>query len=118
MDHQIQERVQKTLDFIQKDREIPEDPWFYSRLKARMEKEIHPPSMVWTGAALLRLKPLLFIVLILVSVAIGIVLGRVLSFPKASSEQTLSGFTEEKDATVIIFNELSGSMEEQILLMK
>ncbi|MBL7137825.1 MAG: hypothetical protein ISS17_03510 [Bacteroidales bacterium] len=119
MDHQNQERVQKTLDFIQKDRVIPEDPWFYSHLTARMEKEaglLHKPG--WAGAVAIRLRPILVVMVVLVGIAGGIVLGRVLSAPGGSPEPTASLFSPEEDINAAIFKEISGSMDEQIVLMK
>lgn len=119
MDSQIKDRVQKTLDFIQKDRNLPEDPWFYSRLTARMEKESEQTTKSgWIGIVSLRLKPVLAVIVLLIGMTGGIALGRALSSPVISSEQTPSGFVTEEDATTIIFKELSGSFDEQILLMK
>ncbi|MFH1297085.1 MAG: hypothetical protein ABIJ04_07425 [Bacteroidota bacterium] len=119
MDHQNQERVQKTLDFIQKDRVIPEDPWFYSRLTARMEQEaglIHQPG--WAGTVAFRFRPILAVMVVLVGIAGGIALGRLLSAPASSQEPTVSLFPSEEDANTVMFREISGSMDEQIVLMK
>jgi len=118
MDRQIEERVQKTLDFIRKDRDIPEDPWFYSRLTARLEKEFQPSSPVLDRNLLWRLRPILAGVLILMAVTVGITLGKVLSNPSENQEMTLYGITEENDASIALFSELSGSFEEQIVLIK
>jgi len=119
MDHKSRERVQKTLEFIQKDRIIPEDPWFYSRLIARMEKEkenARKPGLA--GTVTLRLRPVLAVMVVLVGIAGGIMLGRVLSTTAGSRESTASIFLPEEDANAIIFREISGSIDEQILLMK
>ncbi|MBN1199361.1 MAG: hypothetical protein JXA23_08415 [Bacteroidales bacterium] len=119
MDHQIQERVQKTLDFIQKDREIPEDPWFFSRLTARMEKTARlSSSQGWIGNAVLRLRPILVLLLLLIGIAGGITLGRVLSSVSFFQEQTVTGSVAQEDASMTILMQLSGSFDEQILLMK
>ncbi|MBE0647450.1 MAG: hypothetical protein IH596_06685 [Bacteroidales bacterium] len=119
MDRQIQERVQKTLDFIQKDRDLPEDPWFYSRLTARLEKEAEQSSRKgWAGVVTLRLRPILVVLVLVIGIAGGIVLGKALSSPMGSGAQTASGFVAEEDPASAIFRELSGSFDEQILLMK
>jgi len=119
MDRQIQERVQKTLDFIQKDRDLPEDPWFYSRLSARLEKESEQSTRNrWAGMVSLRLRPILAVMVLVIGIAGGIMLGKALSAPMGSGAQTASGFVAEKDPASAIFRELSGSFDEQILLMK
>ncbi len=119
MDHQIQERVQKTLDYIQKDRKITEDPWFFSRLTARLENEFEQSAKHgWLGITTLRLRPILAGMVLVIGIAGGIALGRVLSSPIVSGERTASGLVAEDDAASAIFRELSGSFDEQILLMK
>lgn len=118
MDRQIEEKVQKTLDFIRKDRDIPEDPWFYSRLVARMETKFERSSTVMARDLLWRLRPLLAGVLILIAVTVGATLGKVLSNPPENQEMTFYGITEENDASIALFSELSGSFEEQIVLIK
>ena len=113
------ERVKKTLDFIAKDKVIPEDPWFYSRLIARMENETEKAQPKPLAVAIaLRLRPILAVVVVLIGIASGIALGRVLSAPSGSQEPTASIFSSEEDANAAIFREIGGSMDEQILLMK
>ncbi len=119
MDHQNQEEVQKTLDFIQKDRIIPEDPWFYSRLVARMENEtdvVRTSSLFGTLA--LQLRPILAVMVILVGITGGIFLGHAISPFVSSPGSTASVNSHEEDANAALYREISGSMDEQILLMK
>jgi len=119
MDHQNHERVQKTLDFIQIDRNLPEDPWFYSRLTARMEQASDQSfKRGWAGMVVFRLRPILAVMVLVIGITGGIALGRVLSSPVVFQEQTGAGFIADEDATTVIFRELSGSFNEQILLMK
>jgi len=114
-----QDRVQKTLDFIQKDRIVPEDPWFYSRLMARIEGEkeqmVNPGFL---GVRRLRLRPILGVILVMVGIAGGITLGKVISSPASTKEPAVSVFPMEEDANAAFFSEIGGANYEQILLMK
>jgi len=119
MDNKQEDRVQKTLDFIEKDRIIPEDPWFYSRLVARMEneaKEVRTNSLFGTLA--LQLRPVLAVMVVVIGIASGIFLGRAIAPPVSSPESTASVNPSAEDANAALFREISGSMDEQILLMK
>lgn len=119
MDRHNQDRVQRTLDFIQKDREIPEDPWFYSRLTARLEKEsANSHSQGWVSAAAIRFRLVLVAIALIMGVTGGIELGRFFSTHPVSPAQEISGLMAEEDAAGVMFRELSGSFDEQILLMK
>ncbi len=119
MDKKSQEKVQETFDFIQKDRVIPDDPWFYSRLIARMEKEAeNAPQWGLVGSVILRLRPVLAVMVVLIGIAGGVVLGRFLSIPVDSLESTTAVLLPEEDANAIIFREISSAMDEQILLIK
>lgn len=119
MENKDQDRVQKTLDFIKKDRIIPEDPWFYSRLMHRIENEAgetHKPGLV--RLAVLRLSPILAVIFIMVGIAGGIVLGKVINKPAVSNATTISVTQSEEDANTVFFTEINDSKYEQILLMK
>ena len=119
MEQKDQDRIQKTLDFIQKDRIIPEDPWFYSRLVQRIENEAektHKPGLA--GAVALRLRPILAVIVVMLGIAGGIVLGKVISTPASSNEPLTSVFPIEEDANAAFFREINDSIYEQILLMK
>lgn len=119
MDYNQKEKVQETLDFIQKDRNIPEDPWFYSRLIARMENETEKTqTMGLTGTVMLRLRPALAVMIILVGIAGGIFLGHAISPPVSPPGSTASVNLSGEEANTALFREISGSMDEQILLMK
>ena len=119
MEKNEQDRVKKTLDFIQKDRIIPEDPWFYSRLMSRIEgkkEPVHNPG--WSGVTTLRLRPILGVIILMTGILGGITLGKVISSPANSKEPATSVFPLEEDANAAFFNEISGLNYEQILLMK
>ena len=119
MEKKSQEKVQETLDYIQKDRIIPDDPWFYSRLIARMEKEAErAPQQGLAGSVMLRLRPVLVVMVVLIGIAGGVALGRFLSTPVDSRESTASIFLPGEDANALIFKEISSTMDEQILLIK
>jgi len=119
MDKKSQEKVQETLDFIQKDRVIPDDPWFYSRLVARMENEAEQaPERGLARSMVLRLRPVLAVMVLLIGIAGGVLLGRVLSAPLDSRESVALMSLPEEDANAIIFREISSAMDEQILLIK
>jgi hypothetical protein len=119
MERKDQKKVQKTLDFIQKDRIIPDDPWFYSRLIGRIEKEAErTPNLGFAGAVTLRLRLILAVLVLMVGIAGGISLGKVISTPSSSNESTTSIFPQEEDANAAFFSEINSSIYEQILLMK
>lgn len=119
MERTNQLKVQQTLEFIEKDRVIPEDPWFYSRLRARMENETGRTSRTgWAGAMAYRLRPVLAAVLILIAVSGGISLGNLLSRPATTPQAASLGLVADDDPTAALFRELSGTFDEQILLMK
>ncbi|NQT78163.1 MAG: hypothetical protein HQ565_10645 [Bacteroidetes bacterium] len=113
------DRVQKTLDFIQKDRIIPKDPWFYSRLMTRIEGEkeqMYKPGLL--GVITLRLRPILAVIVVMAGIVGGITLGKVISSPANTNESTISVFPLEEDANAAFFSEISDSNYEQILLIK
>jgi len=119
MDHNQEEKIKRTLDFIEKDRNIPDDPWFYSRLIARMEnQEEKKRAMGFIGTIAQRLRPVLALAVIVVGITGGIYLGRALSPPVSSQESAISVFITSEDASAVLFREISGSMDEQILLMR
>lgn len=119
MERNEQDRVKKTLDFIQKDRIIPDDPWFYSRLMTRIKGELEPVRKSGLlGVISLRLRPILAGMIIMVGIAGGIALGKVISTPANSNDPNTSVFPLEQDANAAFFSEISGSSFEQILLMK
>ncbi len=119
MEKKSQDKVQETIDFIQKDRVIPDDPYFYSRLIARMENEVEgAPQQRAATSFLLRLRPILAVMVVLIGIGGGILLGRVLSTPLEFQETSALISPPEEDANAIIFREISSAMDEQILLIK
>lgn len=113
------DRVQKTLDFIEKDRIISNDPWFYSRLMSRIEGEKEPEHKVGLfGLITPRLRPILAGMLIMLGIAGGVTLGKVISSPANTNELSISAFPLEEDANAAFFSEISDSNYEQILLIK
>ena len=119
MDEKIDRRGEKTLDFIEQDKIMPENPWFYSRLITRMEQEIKAartvPSFLLFSH---RLRPVLAGLLILVTLAGGLVLGRLLTLRSHSEESVSLTSPVEEDATAAVFREISANSDEQILLLK
>jgi len=118
MDQEKENKIRRTLGFIEKDRVIPDDPWFYSRLMARMEREIGETQRGMAASLVMRLKPVLVGIALLVAVSGGTWLGKVISSPGQQPEISLLSGLPETDATTILFQEVSGSFDEQILLMK
>jgi len=119
MEENKQDRIQKTLDFIEKDRIIPEDPWFYSRLMTRMKGETEQVRKVGLfGVIRLRPRPILAVIVVMIGITGGIGLGKIISNPENSIEQGTPVFSIEQDATTAFFNEISGADYEQILFMK
>lgn len=119
MENQNPDKVEKTFAYIRKDRAIPENPWFYSRLVARMEREASDSRQKkLSGTLLLRLKPILAVMLITIGVAGGILLGREVTPTARQQDQVSSSFQQIEDVNAALFREVSGSLDEQLLLMK
>ena len=113
------DRVQETLDYIKKDRIIPKDPWFYSRLMTRIEGEKEQSHKTGLFSVItLRFRPILAVIVVMVGIAGGISLGKVISTPANSNEVANPVFPLEENANAAFFSEISGSKFEQILLMK
>ncbi|MFH1159596.1 MAG: hypothetical protein V1733_01435 [bacterium] len=114
----LDNRVERTLEFIKKDRIIPKVPWFYSRLVARMEREstqIRKSRHVNSISG--RLKPVFAVMAILIAVAGGILLGKALSEPAGTPEiSSISSLAD--DPSTAFYGEINGSSDEQKLLLK
>lgn len=113
------DKLQKTLDFIDKDRIISDDPWFYSRLMSRIEGEKEQSQKVgFFGLITPGIKPILAGMLVMIGIAAGITLGKVISSPANTNELVFSVSPVEEDANAAFFSEISDSNYEQILLIK
>lgn len=118
MENSIAEQVQRTLDYTGKDRQIPEDPWFFTRLTGRLEKT--KPSGIYRAEAgfLLRLRPALASALLILAAGAGILLGTFLSRSPSRDQQSGRAAMIEQFASENLLHEINGSRVEQILLLK
>ncbi|MFW6218488.1 MAG: zf-HC2 domain-containing protein [Bacteroidota bacterium] len=71
--------LEKALDVIENEKEIPDDPWFYNKLKARMEnarvEEISTTPTTWPRV----LQPVLVSAIIVIFAISGMLLGNTIS---------------------------------------
>jgi len=112
------ERVEKTLRYLEKDKIIPENPWFYSRLSARIEKELTTASASVHTLALVRLKPVFISLVLLAAITGGAFIGKVLSAGRDLPQAEDISIVAETDASAALYKEISGYYNEQMLLMK
>ncbi len=96
------EEMKKTLEVVQWEKQIPGTPFFYTRLKARMEKEQEETlpdrkSLVWNQI----IQPAIFSFLLLIGVYTGIKIGSQANTGFSSSvhaETELIPFLNEMEA--------------------
>lgn len=118
MDTGMQNKTDRTIGYIARDRIVADDPWFYSRLMARFEREEESVQGRRIHAGFYRFKPLLIGMSLLITVAVGTGIGRLMSPEKPTAERDiLTGFPDS-DVSAALFQEVSGTFNEQILLMK
>ncbi len=119
MEKDIQYKIDKTLDFISKDREVMDDPFMSTRLLARLEATPEPgPSAIWFRTVKASLKPVLATVVIGAGLAAGILAGRVLSTVPGPVTADGRGQMLEQYAADNFITEVNGTSEEQMLVIK
>ena len=116
MNKETQEKVNRILDYIEKDRLVPEDPFFSIRLLARTEdyfskKEKNSDLIPYWS----RLRPVLAIAVIFLGIFIGIFSGSRLSMVKPRGSDLERNVRLEQYANESFINEVNSSIEEQLL---
>ena len=109
----------KVLEFIDQDRQIPEDPFFYARLEARIKREqAERDNALWMRPWFVRLRPVLTGLAVVVLVVVGMGIGTALTRPSSKSQQiTLDAFSGDDPAAMLLY-QLSPQYEEQILVIQ
>ena len=116
MDSEVNEKVRKTVDLIDRDRIRPEDPFFTARMMARFERDYarngriaeHPSFM-------LRFRPVVTVAALALGIFAGIFLGTRLS--KGYDPLQADGRTSQIDqyAQEHFITEINGSFDEQLI---
>lgn len=116
MNIESEEKVNKTLDSIQKDRLRADDPFFATRMMARAESAFDFPLKGRTFFAFSnKLRPLFAAALILVGMAAGIILGTQMSRREAAASTGDRSSRIQAFAQEDFLNEINGSLEQKLL---
>jgi len=116
MNKEIQEKVDRIIDYIEKDRLVPEDPFFRTRLLARTEGYFSGKKKN-AGFVILRVKlqPVLAIAAIVLCLCFGIFSGSRMSMVKSQVSDSERNVQLEKYANESFINEINSPVEEQLL---
>jgi hypothetical protein len=116
---ETEEKVNKTLEFIHRDRVRADDPYFSARLMARVEHEFAARS-VRTGFSpiFLKLRPVFATATILLGIFAGILLGTRFGKDSASSPGADRNSRMQQFAQEEFITEINGSVEKQLLSKK
>jgi len=119
--HQTKQEIpfERVLDFIEKDRSIPEDSFFYTRLQARMEREQSVKQGL--NPLISRLASLRYVITGMAAiflVAFGIALGTLVIPGSPDSRQITLNTLSGDDPSAMMLYALSLQYEEQILVIK
>lgn len=75
-------KLQQSLNFLKPTSEIPDQPFYYTRLKQRMENRMETNvSLVYQGIKNKILQPLIYLTSLVIAVYIGILIGSNSSMP-------------------------------------
>jgi hypothetical protein len=112
--------VTGTLDYIRKDRVIPEDPVYVNRMVSMIEARYFPEVSTVNHSFYSRVKPVLIPLVLFISLSFGTLLGFFLSHPGNSRpsdtdeySRTLQNYSNE-----LYISEISDSKAVQLLLFK
>lgn len=116
MNRKTQEKVDRILDFIEKDRLVPEDPFFRTRLLAKTQGYFSGGQMKGEMAIFrLKLQTAVAIAAIVCGLFIGIFSGTRLSSAKPRESVSERHVQLEKYADESFLTEISNPAEEQLL---
>lgn len=116
MDNETQEKVNRILDYIEKDRLVPEDPFFRTRLLARTEGYFSGKKKNAEFSILrVKLQPVLAIAAIVLGLFVGIFSGSRLSIVKPGVSDSERNAQLEKYANESFISEINSPVEEQLL---
>jgi hypothetical protein len=114
-----EEKVNKTLEFISRDRILEDDPYFTSRLMARLDNEFSAAgSKTFFLPLYYRLRPLLATFIIMLGIFTGILLGTRLGREPMAAQNTDRSSRLHQFAQEEFITEINGSPEEQLLSNK
>lgn len=116
MEREIEEKVNRVLDYIEKDRIIPVDHFFSTRLSARTDHYFAiAKKKSFTNTAWVSLRPILAICIIFLGIFAGIFSGIHLNRMKPAQNIQERSARIEQFANESFIPEFSNPVEEQIL---
>lgn len=116
---ETEEKVNKTLDFINRDRVLADDPYFSARLMARAGYEFsHRKGSAGLSPVFMRLRPVLAIAVILLAIIAGMFLGTRLGKEPATLQTADRSSRLQRLAQEEFITEINGSVEETLLSKK
>jgi hypothetical protein len=113
------EKVNKTMDFISRDRLMADDPYFSARLMAKVEHQFSRRDHAGGYSPLFAaLRPVMAVAVIVIGIFAGIFLGKQLENGPAVGQETEHSIRLRQFVRAEFITEINGSVEEQILLNK
>lgn len=116
MNIELQDKIDRTLGFLEKDRQVPHDPFFMTRLEARTEacfscgtdrSAVRRFSVRW--------QPVFAVAAIVVGLFAGVLSGSLLSRTKTREPVSERSVQLERFASEAFISEISSPVEEQLL---
>jgi hypothetical protein len=112
--------VTDTLDYLRKDRVIPEDTVYLNRMVSIIEARYFPEVSTVNYSFYSRIKPVLIPLVLFISLSFGTLLGFLLSHPGNSLASDTDAYfrTLQNYSNELYISEISDSKAEQLLLFK
>jgi hypothetical protein len=116
MDKETQKKIDRVIDFIEKDRLMAEDPFFSTRLLARTEDYFSGNKKnIDINPFRIRLQPVFAIAIIVLGIFIGVFSGNRLSTEKQKESDSERIGRIEQYANESFITEIKSPVEEQLL---
>ncbi len=103
------EEMKKTLSILEADKVTDINPFFHTRVKAKIENQVAQPQVVTRSALIRVLQPVAFSILLLIGIYAGIKLGA-----SGSSQTSNEVFAQQE--LIPYWNELDGEPIESFLM--
>lgn len=113
-----EEKVQRTLDFIERDRSLADDPFFTTRLMARTEKYFSSAGTVAYIPLLIKLRPYLAAAVVIIGILAGIAAGTGLDRIPGNDKVVQRTVRLQEFAQEEYLSEIAAPVEEEILSTK
>lgn len=117
MNKRIQDKINQTVDYIEKDKILPDNPFFFTRLVNRMESNNSLINKEMRNRWGVQVKPVLISLYVIVFISSGILLGNL--FVQQRDPELLPDqiYSTDIDVDQNLFFEINGFYDEQLLLL-